>query len=143
MGKVSFRAGSAANNTGVGGAYRGAGRPEAASLIERAMDMLALELKMDAAELRGRNLITGPFPYTTAGGVTYDSGDYARVLDVALRAAGYDALRIEQKARRSRGDRLQMGIGISGYLEITGGGTPMGASMVRCAPDGIAGGHSR
>src|SRR5258708_35799912 len=95
--KICFGAVSAAANTSVVGAYRGAGRPEAASLIERAMDMLALELKMDPAELRRRNLIPGPFPYTTAGGVTYDSGDYARGVDASFAAAGYDALRMEQK----------------------------------------------
>ena len=134
--KIHFRATSAATNTTVVGAYRGAGRPEAASLIERAMDMLALELQMDPAELRRRNLITGPFPYTTAAGVTYDSGDYARALEMALQASGYEELRSEQAARRSRGDRLQLGIGISCYVEITGAGTPMESGLVRVEPDG-------
>ncbi|HEV2034498.1 MAG TPA: molybdopterin cofactor-binding domain-containing protein, partial [Candidatus Dormibacteraeota bacterium] len=106
-------------------------------LIERAMDMLALELKMDPAELRRRNLITGPFPYTTAAGVTYDSGDYPRALETALRAAGYEELRSEQAARRTRGDRLQLGIGISCYVEITGAGTPMESGAVRVEPDGM------
>ena len=91
-------------NTAVMSAYRGAGRPEAIALIERAMDMLAAELQMDPAELRRRNLISGPFPYTTVTGLTYDSGDYARALDLALAAAGYDELRREQRARRERGD---------------------------------------
>jgi carbon-monoxide dehydrogenase large subunit len=134
--KIHFRAVSAATNTAVVGAYRGAGRPEAASLIERAMDMLAVELKMDPAELRRRNLITGPFPYTTAADVTYDSGDYPRVLEMALRAVGYEELRAEQQARRSRGDQLQLGIGISSYVEITGAGTPMESGLVRVEPDG-------
>jgi carbon-monoxide dehydrogenase large subunit len=134
--KIHIRCFSAATNTSVVGSYRGAGRPEATSLIERAMDMLAAELKMDPAELRRRNLIIGDFPYTTAAGMTYDSGDYARVLDVALHAAGYEELRSEQKARRSRGDRLQLGIGISCYVEITGAGTPMEYGAVRVEPDG-------
>jgi carbon-monoxide dehydrogenase large subunit len=134
--KIYFRAVSAATNTSVVGAYRGAGRPEAASLIERAMDMLAAELKMDPAELRRRNLIAGPFPYTTTAGITYDSGDYALVLAKALRASGYKELRAEQKARRTRGDRLQLGIGISCYVEITGAGTPMESGLVRVEPDG-------
>ena len=134
--KIHFRAVSAATNTSVVGAYRGAGRPEAASLIERAMDILAAELQMDPAELRRRNLITGPFPYTTATSVTYDSGDYPRVLETALHAAGYNELRAEQAARRSRGDRLQLGIGISCYVEVTGAGTPMESSLARAEGDG-------
>jgi carbon-monoxide dehydrogenase large subunit len=100
------------------------------------MDMLAFDLKMDPAELRRRNLITGPFPYTTAGGFTYDSGDYALALETALHAAGYDSLRAEQKARRAGGDRLQLGIGIACYVEITGAGTPMEFGSVRAEPDG-------
>jgi carbon-monoxide dehydrogenase large subunit len=135
--KIHFSAVSAVTNTAVMGAYRGAGRPEAASLIERAMDMLAYELKMDPAELRRQNLITGPFPHPTPTGVTYDSGDYARVLDMALHAAGYEELRSEQKARRTRGDRLQLGIGISCYVEITGAGTPMESALARVEPDGM------
>jgi carbon-monoxide dehydrogenase large subunit len=134
--KIHFRAVSAVTNTAVVGAYRGAGRPEAASMIERAMDMLAAELKMDPAELRRRNLIAGPFPFTTPAGITYDSGDYALVLEKALRAVGYEELRAEQKGRRSRGDRLQLGIGISCYVEITGAGTPMESGLVRVEPDG-------
>jgi carbon-monoxide dehydrogenase large subunit len=117
-------------------AYRGAGRPEAASLIERAMDMLAAELQIDPAELRRRNLIAGPFPFTTATGAVYDSGDYARALDMALDAAGYDALRHEQRARRERGDRLQLGIGVSVYVEMTAVGIPTEFGEARAEPDG-------
>jgi carbon-monoxide dehydrogenase large subunit len=106
-------------NTTVVSAYRGAGRPEAIAMIERAMDMLAAELRMDPAELRRRNLIGGPFPYTTATGLTYDTGDYAKALDLALEAAGYQQLRKEQTARRERGDRLQLGIGLCSYVEMT------------------------
>ena len=106
-------------NTTVMSAYRGAGRPEAIALIERAMDLLAWELRMDPAELRRRNFIAGPFPYTTATGLTYDTGEYAKALDLALDAAGYPELRNEQAARRARGDRLQLGIGICSYVEMT------------------------
>src|SRR5712692_1369407 len=74
--KVHFQVRSAATNTTVVSAYRGAGRPEAVSLIERVMDMLAMELDIDPVELRRRNLISGDFPYTTATGLVYDSGDY-------------------------------------------------------------------
>ena len=83
------------------------------------MDLLALELGMDPVELRRRNFIRGPFPYTTAAGALYDSGDYERALDLALEAAGYEELRSEQKARRERGDTVQLGIGVSCYVEMT------------------------
>jgi carbon-monoxide dehydrogenase large subunit len=129
---VQARAAAAATNTTPTASYRGAGRPEAISLIERAMDMLAAELGIDPVELRRRNLIAGDFPYATATGLTYDSGDYGRALDMALEAAGYDALRTEQTRRRERGDRLQLGIGISCYVEMTAVLTPMeyGAASV-------------
>lgn len=117
--RIRYRARCAYTNTAVMSAYRGAGRPEAIALIERAMDMLAMELRMDPAELRRRNLIGGPFPYTTITGLTYDTGDYAKALDLALAAAGYAELRREQNARRERGDRLQLGIGLSTYVEMT------------------------
>src|SRR6185369_10896772 len=76
------------------GAYRGAGRPEAAFLIERLVDEAARTLGLDPVELRRRNLIpAGAFPYTTATGQVYDSGDYLTALDRALAAADYDGLR--------------------------------------------------
>jgi len=117
--KIRFHVSSVLTNTTVVSAYRGAGRPEAISMVERAMDLLALELGMDPVELRRRNFIRGPFPYTTAAGALYDSGDYERALDLAVEAAGYQELRREQKARRERGDRVQLGIGVSCYVEMT------------------------
>jgi carbon-monoxide dehydrogenase large subunit len=121
--QIGFDVAVVATNTTPMGAYRGAGRPEAAAFLERIIDMAADELDMDPAELRRRNFI-GPdeFPYSTGTGANYDSGDYAAALDEALRVADYDALRAEQKARRDRGDRLQLGIGVSCYVEVTGGG---------------------
>lgn len=117
--RIRYKAKAVFTNTSVMSTYRGAGRPEAIALIERAMDMLAAELRMDPAELRRRNLIRGPFPYTTVTGVTYDTGDYEKALDLALEAAGYDELRREQRTRRERGDRVQLGIGLSTYVEMT------------------------
>jgi carbon-monoxide dehydrogenase large subunit len=117
--KIRVRTRSALTNTTIVSAYRGAGRPEAIAMIERAMDMLAAELGLDPAELRRRNFIRGGFPFTTAAGATYDSGDYARALEVALEAVGYEELRREQRARRDRGDRVQLGVGISSYVEMT------------------------
>ena len=113
------------------GAYRGAGRPEATALIERAMDLLAAELGVDPAELRRRNLIPpDAFPYRTATGTTYDTGDYGAALDEALRLAGYEDLRREQAERRSRGDRVQLGIGLSTYVEMSGYAREFGAVEV-------------
>ena len=94
--------------------YRGAGRPEAAALIERAIDLVAAELGMDAVEVRRKNLIPADaFPYESASGTVYDIGDYAEALDEALRIAGIDALRAEQAARRARGDHVELGIGVA------------------------------
>jgi carbon-monoxide dehydrogenase large subunit len=101
-------------------AYRGAGRPEAAAAIERAMDLFATEIGMDPAEVRRRNVIApDQFPFTTIGGAIYDTGQYERALDLALEAAGYDELRAEQQRRRVAGDPVQLGIGLSVYVEIT------------------------
>ena len=134
--KIRFHARVAATNTAVMSAYRGAGRPEAASMIERAMDMLAAELGIDPAELRRRNLIEGEFPHTTATLVVYDSGDYRGALDRALEAVGYERLRGEQKARRERGDTVQLGIGISSYVEVTAVGIPTEYGAARAEADG-------
>jgi carbon-monoxide dehydrogenase large subunit len=101
-------------------AYRGAGRPEAAALIERAVDLLACRLELDPVDVRRTNLIPrDAFPFTTAVGTTYDVGDYELSLEEALRTAGYAQLRAEQAARRERGDHLLLGIGVSTYVEIT------------------------
>jgi carbon-monoxide dehydrogenase large subunit len=135
--KIGGRLMCVATNTTPVNAYRGAGRPEAAALIERAMDLLALELGMDQAEIRRKNLIPkDAFPYTTAAGATYDVGDYEAALDEVLQLAGYDALRREQAERRRRGDARQLGIGLSTYVEVTayGMGTEFGSVEVR--PDG-------
>ncbi len=134
--RIRYAAKCVYTNTAVMSAYRGAGRPEAIALIERAMDMLAMELRMDPAELRRRNLISGPFPYTTVTGLTYDTGDYARALDLGLAAAGYDELRREQRMRRDRGDRLQLGIGLSTYVEMTAVLTTSEFGAARAEPDG-------
>ena len=128
--RISFEVAVAITNTTSMGAYRGVGRPEAAALVERIMDMAADELGIDPAELRRRNFI-GPteFPYGTVVGAEYDSGDYAAALAEALRVADYDGLLAEQAGRRRRGDRWQLGIGLSSYVEITGGGGSEFASV--------------
>ncbi len=98
-------------------AYRGAGRPEATHGIERMVDMLATELKMDPVELRLKNFVhADEFPYSTATGLSYDSGDYEKPLRKALADVGYTQLRAEQQTARAAGKL--MGIGVSTYGEI-------------------------
>jgi aerobic carbon-monoxide dehydrogenase large subunit len=94
---------------------------EAAYLIERAMDVLAQELKMDPAELRRKNFVPADkFPYQSPLGWNYDSGNYHAAMDLALEKIGYRDLRKEQEDKRKRGEL--MGIGISSFTEIVGAG---------------------
>ncbi|MDB5028084.1 MAG: xanthine dehydrogenase, molybdenum binding subunit apoprotein, partial [Candidatus Eremiobacteraeota bacterium] len=102
-------------------AYRGAGRPEAAFFIERAIDMVAQRLGLDPAEVRRKNFIANTaFPHTTATGLTYDSGDYETTMDKALKLADYEGLRKRQSELRKQGRYL--GIGLSTYVEVCGMG---------------------
>jgi len=98
-------------------AYRGAGRPEATYVVERAVDLVAAELGVDTVDVRRKNF-PGPdeFPFKTATGLFYDSGDYEAALKKALEMADYQNLREEQKRAREQG-RL-IGIGVSTYVEI-------------------------
>lgn len=124
---IECRTTSIVTNTTSTVAYRGAGRPEATAAIERAMDLFALELGMDATEVRRKNLIPKfGEPHTTSIGQTYDVGDYEASLDKVLAAANYKKLREEQAARRASGSAKQLGIGVSVYVEITGGVPPSG-----------------
>jgi carbon-monoxide dehydrogenase large subunit len=94
---------------------------EAAYLIERAMDVLAYQLKIDPAELRMKNFIhSDKFPYQSPLGWSYDSGDYPAAMNLALKMAGYQELRKEQAEKRAKGEL--MGIGISSFTEIVGAG---------------------
>jgi carbon-monoxide dehydrogenase large subunit len=94
---------------------------EAAYLIERAMDVLAQELKMDPAELRLKNFVPADkFPYQCPLGWSYDSGDYHGAMNLALEKIGYHDLRKEQEDKRRKGEL--MGIGISSFTEIVGAG---------------------
>jgi carbon-monoxide dehydrogenase large subunit len=118
--KVRFDAKTVMTNNTTVGAYRGAGRPEATQLIERVLDVAADQIGIDPAEIRRRNFMQpDTFPRTTITGANYDSGEYARALDAALAASGYDGLRAEQAARRASGDTKQIGIGVSSYVEVT------------------------
>jgi carbon-monoxide dehydrogenase large subunit len=107
------------------GPYRGVGWTAGHTARELLLDEAATELDIDPAALRRMNLIRPEqMPYRSATGCEYDSGDYVETLDLALRQAGYDALRAEQAEKRT-GER-RIGIGISPYVEPTGVGTEIG-----------------
>ena len=137
--KISYECAVALTNTTPMGAFRGAGRPEAAAMLERIMDIAAVELGIDPAEMRRRNFLSpDQFPYTTVMRTEYDSGDYETALTEALRVAGYDDLRRDQAERRARGDRIALGIGVSAYVEITAGGGGSEFGSVTVNDDGTA-----
>jgi aerobic carbon-monoxide dehydrogenase large subunit len=125
-------------------AYRGAGRPEATHGIERMVDILADELNIDPAEIRLKNFVANDqFPFHTATGLMYDSGNYAAPLKKALEIVDYPKLRREQAEARKQGK--WMGIGISTYGEICAIGpspaTPAGgweSATVKIEPSGKA-----
>ena len=101
--------------------YRGAGRPEATHLVERMVDLVADELKMDPVDVRKKNFIQPKdFPFTQHFGLVVDSGDYEKSLDKALQLAGYDDLRKKQAEMRKQG--RYMGIGLSTWIELCGFG---------------------
>src|SRR4051812_39279000 len=127
--KVDYHFDCVVTNTTPIGAYRGAGRPEATALVERAIDMFAHELGMDPAEVRRKNFISD-FPHQTVTGANYDSGDYRAALDKCLANAGYEDLRAEQARRRERGDVKQLGLGLCSYVEWTGFGSELGTCTV-------------
>ncbi len=135
-----------ATNTAPTHAYRGAGRPEATAMIERTMDLVAAALELDPAELRRRNFIPNEaFPYTSAVGQNpyiYDSGNYEATMDLALAKAGYSDLRAEQSLRRANGDRKQLGIGLSTYVEITAPFLGGEQCKVEVHPDGTVTAYS-
>ncbi|MGH7092083.1 MAG: xanthine dehydrogenase family protein molybdopterin-binding subunit, partial [Stellaceae bacterium] len=137
----SSRARIAVTNKVPNSAYRGAGRPEAAFVMERLVDLIAGELKLEPAELRRRNMVRAdemPYHagllYRDGEPVVYDSGDYPKALDAALGAlGGLEAFRARQAAERQQGRRLGLGIGC--YVEGTGVG-PFESALVRVDPSG-------
>lgn len=124
-------------------AYRGAGRPEAIYLVERVVDMVAYELKMDPVDVRRKNLIP-PFPdkpYQTNMAYAYDSGDYPATLERALKMADYAGLRKQQEEMRKQGKL--MGIGVSSYVEITGAAPAQVAASLGAGVALVEGAHVR
>jgi len=107
-------------NTAPVDAYRGAGRPEACYVVERLVDRAAREMRLDPVALRRRNFIPNDaYPYTTPVALTYDSGDYFKTLDMAVKAADYASFEQRRKGAAKRG-KLR-GIGISTYIEVRHG----------------------
>jgi carbon-monoxide dehydrogenase large subunit len=137
--KIEVDAVSVVTTTTPTGAFRGAGRPEAAQAIERALDTFAAELGLDPAEVRRRNFIPpDAFPHKTASGARYDCGDYGAALGLALDASGYEALREKQRRRRDEGGARQLGIGLSAYVEITASLPEAEFGAVEITPEGNA-----
>jgi aerobic carbon-monoxide dehydrogenase large subunit len=134
--RAAVRLRAVATNNAPTTAYRGAGRPEATFAIERSIDRLAKATGVDPAELRRKNFVR-TFPYTTATGWLYDSGDYELALNRALELVGYEKLRAEQDRRQRTPGSRPLGIGICCYVERSGGdigSTEFGS--VEALPDG-------
>ncbi|MBT95272.1 MAG: carbon monoxide dehydrogenase [Acidimicrobiaceae bacterium] len=132
-------------------AYRGAGRPEATYLIERAMDHISYKLDMDPTEVRRQNYIPkDSFPYQTHSELAvYDSGNFEGALDELLNIMDYEGLKEEQNANRTNPEKPLLGIGFSSWLEIAGFGPPGSLEgfghlgswesvQIRIQPDGSA-----
>jgi carbon-monoxide dehydrogenase large subunit len=149
--KIAARVRAVATNTTPIGSYRGAGRPEAAYMIERVVDLVAAETGVDPVEVRRRNFIRAEeFPYATQfDGVVYDSGDYPKALDRLLELINYEALRREQALARVKPGKPLLGVGFSTYVEMCGfGPSSLGEAFgwiggwetanVRVTPDGSA-----
>ena len=136
---VDFSATSVVTNTVPMGAYRGAGRPEAAAAIERMMDAYSAELGMDPSVVRRMNFIKPEaFPFTSPTGAAMDTGEYAKALDAVLEAVDYDGLRADQAARRQDPNAKLLGLGWAAYVEIA---NPMGSGdfgSIEVRPDGTA-----
>jgi carbon-monoxide dehydrogenase large subunit len=117
--------------------YRGAGRPEATHLVERMVDLVALELKMDPVEIRRKNFIQPKeFPFTQNFGLVVDSGDYDKALDRALELVGYQDVRKRQAELRKQGRYL--GIGVSTWIELCGFGPSAATAHVRSRRQRVA-----
>jgi len=133
---ASIRGRSYVTNTAPIAAYRGAGRPDLAFSLERAVDRLAATIGMDPVEVRRLNFVRpDQFPFEAPSGSTYDSGDYEAALDAALGEARYGALRAEQSRRRADRDPVLLGVGVASYVESTSMG-PSELGEIELAADG-------
>ncbi len=133
-----------ATNKSVTGAYRGAGGPEAAFCMERAVDLVAQELGLDPAEVRRRNFIPpSAFPYDTPTGITYDSGEYAAAFDRSLELSGYAGWRERARQQADAGGPL-IGVGIAAVVKGSGAKVTFLEEHARVVigPDGDVAAHT-
>ena len=136
---VDFSATSVVTNTVPMGAYRGAGRPEAAAAIERMIDVFAAEIEMDPAEVRRINFVKPEaFPFTSPTGAEMDTGEYAKAVDAVMDLVDYPALRAEQAARRNDPDAKLLGLGWAAYVEIANPMANQEFGSIEIRPDGTA-----
>jgi carbon-monoxide dehydrogenase large subunit len=136
---VDFSYTTVVTNTTPVGAFRGAGRPEAAAAIERMIELFAHAAGLDPVTVRRRNFVPpDAFPYATPTGASYDSGAYEQALDRALAAADHEGLRAEQRRRREAGDPQLLGIGIASYVESSNPGAAAEFGAVTVNADGRA-----
>ncbi len=120
-------------------AYRGAGRPEATVTLERALNVMAARTGLDVFEIRRRNFHRpDDFPLITATGERYDTGEYAKAMDLALSKIDLEALREDQRRRRDAAERVQLGIGVASYVEVTAPGGRKDWGAVEIHEDGSA-----
>lgn len=148
VGEIDIATAGYETDTAPVGIYRGAGRPEAAMLMERLVEKAARKLGCDPLELRKRNLISvEELPHRAATGRVLDSGDYLAALDQLSEVSGYDALRRDQSVRRTRGEIV--GIGTAFYVEPCGMGwesarvTLEASGGITAATGGSSQGHGR
>jgi carbon-monoxide dehydrogenase large subunit len=117
---LQYSSQSVFTNTTPVGAFRGAGRPEAAAAIERSVDLFAAEAGLSPEAVRRKNLLPAfNETHTNVFGAAYDCGDFPAALEMVLEASGYDELRAEQQRRRDAGERKVLGLGLASYVEIT------------------------
>lgn len=137
--QADFWAHSVMTNTVPVGAYRGAGRPEAAAAIERMVDRFAAEIGMDPIEVRRRNFhAPDAFPVDTPTGANMDSGAYDAAVQAVMDAVDYPGLRAEQERRRSDPDAALLGLGWSAYVEIANPVSDTEFGSIEVRPDGTA-----
>ena len=134
--RIAAKASGVYTTTSPTGPYRGAGRPEAAFVAERTVEEVGRALGLDPVEVRRRNFIRpDQFPYTNGAGTVYDSGDYERVLNRALKLVDYAGLREKQRHMRAdahgEGRPLPLfGIGVATTVEVSGQGQEFGSIEV-------------
>ncbi len=126
IGHLEVHAAAYVTNKAPTGPYRGAGRPEAAIAIERAVDAFAFEVGLKPEAVRRKNFVSSSqMPFTSQTGAVYDSGDYLAAMELALETADIERWRAEQAERRRRGEN-PLGIGIGSFIERAGGGGEYG-----------------